>query len=210
MLLKMDISAHDKTALELFKVIINKGPLTLYSANTWSNMPIGTIHRHFKEMIRTEKITVYETSTSGRKKISYGPTVYGFVYFYTIDEELQKNLDFYFETWIKKKKFVDDLLQTGFGKTTISPDRKSKKTFAKFVYFYAGVEDQLNYLVKNLNDVHRDVRWFIGGFLLVRKKEYMQAHEELVTEIPGLRKDISNFLDAMIKSYGKLEKMNKK
>jgi hypothetical protein len=58
--------------------------------------------------------------------------------------------------------------------------------------------------------VHRDVRWFIGGFLLVRKKEYMQAHEELVTEIPGLRKDISNFLDAMIKSYGKLEKMNKK
>src|SRR5574337_1839900 len=210
MLLKMDISAHDKTALELFKVIINKGPLTLYSANTWSNMPIGTIHRHFKEMIRTEKIMVYETSTSGRKKISYGPTVYGFVYFYTMDEELQKNLDFYFETWIKKKKFVDDLVQTGFDKTTISPDRKSKKTFAKFVYFYAGVEDQLNYLVKNLNDVHRDVRWFIGGFLLVRKKEYMQAHEELVTEIPGLRKDISNFLDAMIKSYGKLEKMNKK
>ena len=206
----MDISAHDKTALELFKVIINKGPLTLYSANTWSNMPIGTIHRHFKEMMRTEKIMVYETSTSGRKKISYGPTVYGFVYFYTMDEELQKNLDFYFETWIKKKKFVDDLVQTGFDKTTISPDRKSKKTFAKFVYFYAGVEDQLNYLVKNLNDVHRDVRWFIGGFLLVRKKEYMQAHEELVTEIPGLRKDISNFLDAMIKSYGKLEKMNKK
>lgn len=206
----MDISAHDKTALELFKVIINKGPLTLYSANTWSNMPIGTIHRHFKEMMRTEKIMVYETSTSGRKKISYGPTVYGFVYFYTMDEELQKNLDFYFETWIKKKKFVDDLVQTGFDKTKISPDRKSKKTFAKFVYFYAGVEDQLNYLVKNLNDVHRDVRWFIGGFLLVRKKEYMQAHEELVTEIPGLRKDISNFLDAMIKSYGKLEKMNKK
>ena len=209
MLLKMDISAHDKTALELFKIIINKGPLTLYSANTRSNMPIGTIHRHFKEMIRTEKIMVYETSTSGRKKISYGPTVYGFVYFYTMDEELQKNLDFYFDSWIKNEKFVDDLVESGFDMKKIISDKKSKKTFAKFVYFYAGVEDQLNYLVKNLSDVPRDVRWFIGGFLLVRKREYMQTHEELVTEIPGLRKDISNFLQVMINSYGKLQKMNK-
>ena len=205
----MDISSHDKTALELFKVIINKGPLTLYSANTLSNMPIGTIHRHFKEMIKTEKIMVYQTSSSGRKKISYGPTVYGFVYFYTIDEELRKNLDFYFDSWIKNEKFVDDLVESGFDRKKITFDKKSKKTFEKFVYFYAGVEDQLNYLVKNLSDVPRDVRWFIGGFLLVRKKEYMQTHEELVTEIPGLRKDISNFLQVMIKSYGKLQKMNK-
>jgi hypothetical protein len=205
----MDISSHDMTALELFKVIINKGPLTLYSANTLSNMPIGTIHRHFKEMIKTEKIMVYQTSTSGRKKISYGPTVYGFVYFYTMDEELQKNLDFYFDSWIKNEKFVDDLVESGFDRKKIVSDKKSKKTFEKFVYFYAGVEDQLNYLVKNLSDVPRDVRWFIGGFLLVRKKEYMQTHEELVTEIPGLRKDISNFLQVMIKSYGKLQKMNK-
>ncbi|NHH97349.1 hypothetical protein DYY66_1767 [Candidatus Nitrosotalea sp. FS] len=36
----------------------------------------------------------------------------------------------------------------------------------------------------------------------------MQAHEELVKDIPGLRKDITNFLDAMIKSYGKLKKMS--
>ncbi|HEX5457906.1 MAG TPA: ArsR family transcriptional regulator [Candidatus Nitrosotalea sp.] len=205
----MDISSHDQTALELFKVLINKGPLTLYSANTLSNMPIGTIHRHFKEMIRTEKIMVYQTSTSGRKKISYGPTVYGFVYFYTMDEELQKNLDFYFDSWIKNEKFVDDLVESGFDRKKIISDKKSKKTFEKFVYFYAGVEDQLNYLVKNLSDVPRDVRWFIGGFLLVRKQEYMQTHEELVTEIPGLRKDISNFLQVMIKSYGKLQKMNK-
>lgn len=205
----MDISSHDKTALELFKVIINKGPLTLYSANTLSNMPIGTIHRHFKEMIKTEKIMVYQTSSSGRKKISYGPTVYGFVYFYTMDEELRKNLDSYFDSWINNEKFVDDLVESGFDRKKITSDKKSKKTFEKFVYFYAGVEDQLNYLVKNLSDVPRDVRWFIGGFLLVRKKEYMQTHEELVTEIPGLRKDISNFLQVMIRSYGKLQKMNK-
>jgi len=206
----MDISAHNRTALELFKIIITKGPLTLYSANARSNMPIGTIHRHFKEMIETEKIMVYEASQAGRKKISYGPTLYGFIYFYRLDDEIKKNLDSYFDTWIKKEKFVEDLKEAGFDERKIIADEKtSRKIFSKFVYFYAGIEDQLEYLVKNLKDVPRDIRWFIGGFLLVRKREYMKTYDELVGLMPGLRKDISNFLESMIKSYGKLKKMNK-
>lgn len=206
----MDISAHDKTALELFKIIINKGPLTLYSANSRSNMPIGTIHRHFKEMIETEKIMVYEISQAGRKKISYGPSVYGFIYFYRLDDEIKKNLDSYFDTWIKKEKFVEDLKKAGFDEKKIISDAKgSKKTFSKFIFFYAGIEDQLEYLVKNLRDIPRDIRWFMGGFLLVHKREYMKTYDELVRTMPGLRKDISNFLESMIESYGKLKKMTK-
>ncbi len=204
----MDISAHDKTALELFKIVINKGPLTLYSANTRSNMPIGTIHRHFKEMIETEKIMIYEISQAGRKKISYGPAVFGFIYFYRLDDEIKKNLDSYFDTWIKKEKFVEDLKKAGFDqKKIISDAKESKKIFSKFIYFYAGIEDQLEYLVKNLRDVPRDIRWFMGGFLLVHKREYMKTYDELVRTMPGLRKDISNFLESMIESYGKLKKM---
>ena len=206
----MDISAHDKTALELYKIIINKGPLTLYSANSRSNMPIGTIHRHFKEMIETEKIMIYEISQAGRKKISYGPTVFGFIYFYRLDDEIKKNLDSYFDTWIKKEKFVEDLKKAGFDEKKITSDAKeSKKIFSKFIYFYAGIEDQLEYLVKNLRDVPRDIRWFMGGFLLVHKKEYMKTYDELVKTMPGLRKDISNFLESMIESYGKLKKMTR-
>ena len=206
----MDISAHDKTALELYKIIINKGPLTLYSANSRSNMPIGTIHRHFKEMIETEKIMIYEISQAGRKKISYGPTVFGFIYFYRLDDEIKKNLDSYFDTWIKKEKFVEDLKKAGFDEKKITSDAKeSKKIFSKFIYFYAGIEDQLEYLVKNLKDVPRDIRWFMGGFLLVHKKEYMKAYNDLVRTMPGLRKDISNFLESMIESYGNLKKMNR-
>ena len=206
----MDISAHDKTALELYKIIINKGPLTLYSANSRSNMPIGTIHRHFKEMIETEKIMIYEISQAGRKKISYGPTVFGFIYFYRLDDEIKKNLDSYFDTWIKKEKFVEDLKKAGFDEKKITSDAKeSKKIFSKFIYFYAGIEDQLEYLVKNLKDVPRDIRWFMGGFLLVHKREYMKTYDELVKTMPGLRKDISNFLESMIESYGKLKKMTK-
>jgi len=206
----MDISAHDKTALELYKIIINKGPLTLYSANSRSNMPIGTIHRHFKEMIETEKIMIYEISQAGRKKISYGPTVFGFIYFYRLDDEIKKNLDSYFDTWIKKEKFVEDLKKAGFDEKKITSDAKeSKKIFSKFIYFYAGIEDQLEYLVKNLKDVPRDIRWFMGGFLLVHKREYMKAYNDLVRTMPGLRKDISNFLESMIESYGNLKKMTK-
>ena len=206
----MDISAHDKTALELFKIVINKGPLTLYSANSRSNMPIGTIHRHFKEMIETEKIMIYEISQAGRKKISYGPTVFGFIYFYRLDDEIKKNLDSYFDTWIKKEKFVEDLKKAGFDEKKITSDAKeSKKIFSKFIYFYAGIEDQLEYLVKNLKDVPRDIRWFMGGFLLVHKREYMKAYNDLVRTMPGLRKDISNFLESMIESYGNLKKMTK-
>ena len=206
----MDISAHDKTALELFKIVINKGPLTLYTANSRSNMPIGTIHRHFKEMIETEKIMVYEISQVGRKKISYGPTVYGFIYFYRLDDEIKKNLDSYFDTWIKKEKFVEDLKKAGFDEKKITSDAKeSKRIFSKFIYFYAGIEDQLEYLVKNLKDVPRDIRWFMGGFLLVHKREYMKAYNDLVRTMPGLRKDISNFLESMIESYGNLKKMNR-
>ena len=206
----MDISAHDKTALELYKIIINKGPLTLYSANSRSNMPIGTIHRHFKEMIETEKIMIYEISQAGRKKISYGPTLYGFIYFYRLDDEIKKNLDSYFDTWIKKEKFVEDLKKAGFDEKKITSDAKeSKKIFSKFIYFYAGIEDQLEYLVKNLKDVPRDIRWFMGGFLLVHKREYMKAYNDLVRTMPGLRKDISNFLESMIESYGNLKKMTK-
>ncbi len=206
----MDISTHDKTSLELFKILVNQGPITLYSVNTSSKLPIGTIHRHFKEMVETEKIMAYESSKSGRKKIAYGPTVYGFVYFYRMDSQIRKNLDSYFDNWTGREKFVKDLEKSGFDRTKLMSDKKmSKKTFAKFVYFHAGVEDQLYHLVQNLNEVHRDIRWFIGGFLLVRKREFMELQEELITEMPGLRNDISKFLEIMIDSYQNLKKMNK-
>jgi len=102
------------------------------------------------------------------------------------------------------------LKKAGFDEKKITSDAKeSKKIFSKFIYFYAGIEDQLEYLVKNLKDVPRDIRWFMGGFLLVHKKEYMKTYDELVKTMPGLRKDISNFLESMIESYGKLKKMTR-
>ncbi len=205
----MDISTYDKTALELFTIIINKGPITLYAANTASKIPIGTIHRHLKEMIKTEKIKVYDIIQSGRKKIAYGPTPYGFIYFYRLDNVIKKNLDFYFDFWIKKEQFFSELKKSGFDdKKLISDPNMSKTVFKKYVQFYAGVEDQLEHLAKNLSEMPRDIRWFTGGFLVVQKKEYMNMYEDLVKFMPGYRKDITDFLEGLIETYKRLKKMN--
>ena len=205
----MDISTYDKTALELFTIIINKGPITLYATNTSSKIPIGTIHRHLKEMISTEKIKVYDIAQSGRKKIEYGPTVYGFIYFYRLDEEIKKNLDFYFDIWTKKEQFFSELKEAGFDDKKLYTDPKmSKRIFGKYVQFYAGVEDQLEHLAKNLSEVPRDVRWFAGGFLVVRKKEYMRINEDLLKFMPGYRKDALDFLESMFEVYKRLKKMD--
>lgn len=205
----MDISAYDKTALELFKIIIDKGPITLYATNAASNIPIGTIHRHLKDMSNTEKIKVYEVAQSGRKKIAYGPTVYGFIFFYRLDKGIKKNLDFYFDIWIKKERFFSELKEAGFDyKKLVLEPKMSKKIFRKYVEFYAGVEDELEHLTKNLSEVPRDIRWFTGGFLIVRNKEYMKIYEDLIKFMPGYRKNITDFLEGMIETYKRLKKMS--
>src|SRR5437660_9413648 len=204
----MDISSYDKTALELFTIVINKGPITLYAANATSKIPIGTIHRHLKEMINTEKIKVYDIAQSGRKKIAYGPTVYGLIYFYRLGSTIKKNLDLYFDIWIKKEPFFSELKQAGFDDKKLFLDpTMSKKIFRKYVQFYAGVEDQLEHLAKNLSEVPRDIRWFAGGFLVVRKKEYMKINEELLKFMPGYRKGVMDFLEGMFTVYERLKKI---
>jgi hypothetical protein len=203
----MDISGRDRTAAEIFKVIISKGPITLYATNTESSVPIGTIHRHFKEMLETQKIKVYDYTKFGRKKISYGPTLYGFIYFYRVDDEIRKSLASYFDSWTRKEKFRSELIQAGFDEKKLETNSsESKKIFEKFVYFYSGVEDQLAYLVKNLNEVPHDVRWFLGGFLLVRKPEYMKVYEDLLDLMPGLRQDIKNIMQNTMRSDGARKK----
>ena len=205
----MDISSHDRTASELFKLILDKGPLALYAANTKSDIPIGTIHRHFKEMVDTEKIKIYDHGKSGRKKISYGPTLYGFIYFYRIDNDIEKKLENYFDIWINKKQFLSELKDAGFDEKKIIADSKtSKKNFRKYVHYYAGVEEQLIYFSKNINELPRDVRMFLGEFLVVTKGDYKKLWEELYLSLPGFRENVKDFFEGMIKFYSELKKKN--
>ena len=189
--------------------MLDKGPLTLYAANTESDIPIGTIHRHFKEMIDTEKIKIYDHGKSARKKISYGPTLYGLIYFYRIDKEIEKRLENYFDLWIAKQQFLSELKDAGFDEKKIMFDSKtSKKIFRKYVHYYAGVEEQLIYFSKNINELPRDVRMFLGEFLVVTKGDYKKLWEELYLSLPGFRKNVKDFFEDMIKFYSELKKKN--
>ena len=87
-----DMSTSVRTSMDIFRSVMDYGPLTLYSANTKTRMPIGTIHRHFKHLEKEGKIRVYESSKKGRKKIEYGPTIYGILSFYRKDKELAENI----------------------------------------------------------------------------------------------------------------------
>lgn len=203
----MDISTHDKTASELFKLIVEKGPITLYAANITSNIPIGTIHRYLKEMAGTEKIKIYDYGKSGRKKISYGPTLYGFIYFYRIDQEIEKKLENYYDVWTKKTQFISELMDAGFDeKQLVNDSTRSKKIFKKYINYYAGVEEQLANFAKNMNDLPRDARMFLGEFLVATKSEYKKMWAELYFSLPGFRKNVTDFFEEMIEFYKDLKK----
>jgi len=64
-----DISTAAHTSMDIFRAIMDHGQLTLYSANAKTRIPIGTIHRHFKQLNKLGKIRVYESKDKGRKKI---------------------------------------------------------------------------------------------------------------------------------------------
>ncbi|MGI0009913.1 MAG: ArsR family transcriptional regulator [Nitrosopumilaceae archaeon] len=203
----MDTSSHDRTASQLFKLILENGPLTLYAANATSDIPIGTIHRHFKEMTDAEKIKIYDHGKSGRRKISYGPTLYGLIYFYRIDKDIEKKLENYFDVWIKREQFVAELKDAGFDEKKLGTDLKmSKKIFRKYIQYYAGVEEQLLNFARNMNELPRDVRMFLGEFLVATKSDYKKLWEELYLSLPGFRKNVTDFFEEMIKFYSELKK----
>ena len=158
----MDISASTQTSLDIFRLIIDHGPLTLYSASTHSIFPLGTIHRHFKEMEKTEKIIPYKGDTA-RKKKPYGPTVFGFVYYSRMDSKIKSKLENYFLLWLDHKDFQDDLKKTGFDvRKILKNPKKSKELFKKYVEYGGLIESQIDYLRHNWDSIPRDLSVFFG------------------------------------------------
>ena len=204
----MDISNSTQTSLDIFRLIIDQGPLTLYSASTQSSFPLGTIHRHFKEMERTEKITAYSGLENGRKKKPYGPTVFGFVYYSRIDKHIKSRLENYFLLWLEHKDFQDDLVKNGFDIDTMMKNpKKSKELFRKYVDYCSLIEEQLDLLKNNWNSMPRNLAVFIGEvMLLTNKPTHFHTWEELYIKMPGLRAYADSHLGNMRKLQVKLHK----
>jgi hypothetical protein len=200
----MDMSTAEKTSLDIFKGIMDWGPLTLYSANAKTRIPIGTIHRHIKLLEKTGKIKAYESKTTGRKKIQYGPTIYGILSFYRRDKKLSSSIQNYFLLWIEHKEFQNELEKEGFD---ISGDlTKSKHIFQKYMDYFSAVEKQMEKIKKGDSVISRDVLILISSGLLSSDPYYQKLWEELYQSLPGVRKSLDEYMTNMIKSYKEFKK----
>ncbi len=201
----MDRSTHEKTQNSLFRAILEEGPLTLYAANARSASPIGTIHRHFKQMIKNKWLKVYSSQDKSRRKIPYGPTLLGLIHFYRMDRAIQTRLEHHFLRWIRFDDFISELKDEEFDLENL---KNSKDLFRKYIHYFAGVEDEIESL-KEPHTVPREILLYIGEFLLVRKPEYMKIWEELYGRMPIIRKNVDGYMESTKEFYDKLKKKSK-
>ncbi|WP_232212204.1 winged helix-turn-helix domain-containing protein [Candidatus Nitrosopumilus sediminis] len=191
--------------MDIFRAIMDHGPLTLYSANSKTRIPIGTIHRHFKQLSKSGKIRVYKSKDKGRKKIEYGPTMYGIVSFYKQDMEFAEKIENYYLIWIENKEFQKDLEGEGFD---VSKDnlKKSKQVFRKYMNYFSAVEEQIEKIKNGEDSISRDMQVFFSSMMLSSNPKYQKLWTELYGELPGMQKSLEEYMDSMIKSYKEFKK----
>lgn len=198
------MSNAEKTSLDIFRSILDLGPLSLYSANSKTHMPIGTIHRHIKQLEKKGQIRVYQSKTKGRKKIQYGPTIYGLLSFYRLDKKIASSIKNYFLLWIEYKEFQKELEKEGFD---VSGDLKqSKVIFEKYMKYFSAVEDQMEKIKKGDHIISRDILILISSGLLASEPQYQKLWQDLYQNLPGMRKSLDQYMADMIKSYKEFKK----
>ena len=200
-----DISTSAQTSLDIFRAIMDNGPLTLYSANSKTRISIGTIHRHFQQLVKSGKIRVYESKKKGRKKIEYGPTIFGMISFYRQDKDFAAKIENYFLLWIENKEFVKELEAEGFDVTTDNLKR-SKHLFRKYMDYFSAVEEQIEKIRKGEDIISHNIQIFLGVILLSSNSHYQKLWTELYTELPGMQQSLDDYMENMIKSYKEFKK----
>ena len=205
----VNMSTATQTSLDIFKAIMDNGPLTLYSANNKTKIPIGTIHRHFKQLSASGKIIVYNSRKRGRKKIEYGPTIYGLIYIYILDKEFARKIENYFLIWIEYKEFQKDLETEGFD---ISAEylKKSKHVFRKYLEYFSAVEEQIEKIRSGEDSISRDIQVLFGSMILSSNPHYRKLWIELYSKLPGIEKSLDDHMENMLKSYQAFKKNIKK
>ena len=204
-----DISTKTTTTADIFRAIMDHGPLTLYSANSTTRIPIGTIHRHFKQLSKTDRIRVYESKRKGRKKIEYGPTIYGMISFYRQDKEFAEKIENYYLVWIEHKEFQKELAVEGFD---TSPEnlKKSKHVFKNYMDYFSAVEQQIEKIRKGEDAISRDILIMLSSEMLSSNPHYQKLLMELYDKLPGMQKSLDEYMENMIKSYKEFKKKVKK
>ena len=203
-----DISKAQQTSLDIFKAIMSNGPLTLYSANAITRIPIGTIHRHFRILEETSRIRPYQTDSDGRKKKEYGPTMYGITMCYTADKEFAKKAENYFLIWIENDEFQKELATAGFD-IDHATLKKSKHVFRKYLDYFGAVEDQIERIKNGTDAVSHEIMTYLGTILLSSQPTYQKMWSDLYHDLPGMRKRFDDNMRNMTESYSNFTKASK-
>ena len=200
-----DMSSTSSTSADIFRAIMDHGPLTLYSANQKTRIPIGTIHRHFKLLKDSGKIRVYKAKNKGRKRIEYGPTIYGILNGYRDDKGIAEKIENYFLIWIEHDEFQNELQGEGFD---ISPDKLkgSKTIFRKYMNYFSAVESQIEKIKSGQDQVSRDVLIILSSSILSSEPRYQKMWSELYSDLPGMQKSLDQYMENMIQSYKNFKK----
>ena len=130
-MMSTDISTFDIASFEIFKDIIQNGPITAYSIKTEKNMAYATVHQHIKDMERRKLVKIYDEQDhkSGQKKKFYGPTMEGIIGFCVARPKFKSRIEFIYEKWKGYEKFIDELQGLGFDIKQIETDPKAKRSF---------------------------------------------------------------------------------
>ncbi len=198
-----------QTSMDIFTAVMDYGPLTLYSANSKTRIPMGTIHRHFKQLIQERKIRVYQSKRKGRQKIEYGPTIYGIINAYRQNKKFAEKIENYFLIWIDHKEFKKDLESEGFD-VSLENLKKSKHVFRKFTVSYTHLEEQIDSMRRGDDSVSRDMQIFFSSMILSSNPQYQKLWVELYRELPGMQKSLDLHMQTMINSYKEFKKNFKK
>ena len=201
----MDMSTSERTSMDIFRSILDLGPLTLYKANSETKIPIGTIHRHIKQLEKAGKIRIYESNKEGRKKIQYGPTIYGFIFYYRLDPKIVSSIGNYFLLWIKHPEFQKELEKEGFD--VKSDSQKEKFVFEKFMKYFSAVEDQIEKIKKDDSKISRDILIIISSGLLSQDPKYRKLWQDLYQNLPGMRKSLDEYVANMVKSHKEIKRL---
>ena len=202
-----DISKAQQTSLDIFKAIMDNGPLTLYSTNSITRIPIGTIHRHFKILEMTGKIRPYQADKDGRKKKEYGPTIYGITTYFISDKEFAKKAENYFLIWIENKEFQKELVSAGFD-ANYDVLKKSKQEFRRYLDYFGAIEDQIERIKNGTDAVSHEIMVYLGSVLLSSQPRYQKLWSELYKNLPGMQKRFEENMKSMTDSYNKFKRTN--
>ena len=194
----MEISQSERLHVDIFDLVLTKGPITVYSASKESGISLPTIHRHLKQMEKDEQIKIYrkEPHQSGNPKKLYGPTSTGIFEFCSNFENIRKKFDSIFEKWLKEKPFVNELIESfGFSEDFIRQNpRDIIQICKKFMRFYNDAFDLLE------NEEFLDTHVVEIGFLLLSRKnpkKYFEMTKEFYKKIPHFRLQMEQMFAGM-------------